>query len=495
MPRKKKEQQGPPRKRGCPSDFKGARLTFMLPRLAGYIKASRGGKKSTKQFWRDFFFDYWREFPWRLPFDEDPVPGTVNNPETAEEAFKALDLDLSEAEAARKSKIQTDTKKHDDYKEGVQLAFIDKYPDVPNNKRVNLLCEVAREQLALEPEDVQEEMKKECQAAHQANLAAYEADTDQLPVMTEETRKYAREKFVATVNPLLSALQSFTGYTLNILAARVNGDEFEVESANAGTVGGKDWADWDPVKYNENVVPNFLRFVHASHLETVAGSVTGVTSVTAVTPLLENRAFSQLLTLPIPSTEGVDPTMPPTAPFAPLAAAEPGPPPPPALVNDDDNLMSGAVAIQAATLPAASPAVPTSPSTSAAATAPSTSAATTVTWVIKAMLASAPAPQEANNAAPTTPNPPNPPNPPAAPSPPNPPDATCSPSPSTESPHPCVTRSKAAKPLGPAPAKKRARRNLRSAGQQALLDAGDAADTPDVVMAPATDAEAATNDA
>ena len=33
-------------------------------------------------------------------------------------------------------------------------------------------------------------------------------------------------------------------------------------SANAGTVNGKDWAQWDPVKYVD-MLPNVLRFVHA----------------------------------------------------------------------------------------------------------------------------------------------------------------------------------------------------------------------------------------
>ena len=38
----------------------------------------------------------------------------------------------------------------------------------------------------------------------------------------------SRDKFMATVAPLLAGLRAFTGYTINLIAGRMDGDRFDV---------------------------------------------------------------------------------------------------------------------------------------------------------------------------------------------------------------------------------------------------------------------------
>jgi hypothetical protein len=108
----------PPKKRGQPTDFKGQRLDFLTSRIPDYVEAvkkkgtSEGKTKGLSTFWASFFDDYWKRFPWELPFDVDPDPNAppLPPPQTAEEAFASLGMNLTEEESARKTKIQTDTK-------------------------------------------------------------------------------------------------------------------------------------------------------------------------------------------------------------------------------------------------------------------------------------------------------------------------------------------------------------------------------------------------
>jgi hypothetical protein len=110
----KKGDSAGAKKRGTPSDFRGARLAMMIERLPEYIALSKskkpGKKKDTGAFWATFFHDYWRAFPWRLPLEQEPPPSPEQPPATAEDAFKALDLDLSEEEQSEKTRIQSQTK-------------------------------------------------------------------------------------------------------------------------------------------------------------------------------------------------------------------------------------------------------------------------------------------------------------------------------------------------------------------------------------------------
>jgi hypothetical protein len=85
------------------------------------------------------------------------------------------------------------------------------------------------------------------------------------------------------VGPLLAGLRAYTGYTLNLMAGRIDGTNYEGRrsvfyallqmndvyllgrSANAGVVKGKDWAQWDSVGYG-SAVHTYVKFVHAVHL-------------------------------------------------------------------------------------------------------------------------------------------------------------------------------------------------------------------------------------
>jgi hypothetical protein len=116
---KNKNPNDPPKKRGQPSDFKGSRLQFLTENVPKYIEASKklngtgktGKKKNgTCEFYDKFFFEYWRKFPWRIPIEQEPPPEPEEPPKDAEDAFKALDLDLTEEEAAKKSRVQRETK-------------------------------------------------------------------------------------------------------------------------------------------------------------------------------------------------------------------------------------------------------------------------------------------------------------------------------------------------------------------------------------------------
>jgi hypothetical protein len=116
--RKQKKAPGdPPKKRGQPSDFKGARLEFLTEHIPEYIdystnKRDKDGKKiGTREFYDTFFPRYWRKFPWRLGLEEEPSDEPEQPPQNAEEAFKALDLELTPEEEAKKSKVQIETKK------------------------------------------------------------------------------------------------------------------------------------------------------------------------------------------------------------------------------------------------------------------------------------------------------------------------------------------------------------------------------------------------
>ncbi|KAJ7159906.1 hypothetical protein C8R43DRAFT_1124272 [Mycena crocata] len=78
--------------------------------MEGYATSSK--KRKTCQFWKDFFHDYWREFPWRLELTEEPdLDVDVDAaPDTAEAVFQTLDLDLSQEELSQKAEKQRKVK-------------------------------------------------------------------------------------------------------------------------------------------------------------------------------------------------------------------------------------------------------------------------------------------------------------------------------------------------------------------------------------------------
>ncbi|KAJ6479774.1 hypothetical protein C8R45DRAFT_1101219 [Mycena sanguinolenta] len=300
----------PCKKCGTPSQFQGARLEFITARVPDYLRHSKN--KTLDDFWSDLTHDYWWRFPWRIPLNEEvPEPPEEEVPADAEAAFRALHLDLLSEEAAEKSKIQKETKKkikawynrqrpgkmkmqqnpyfeylarvrdsekrsppkrvpdyqfyiqHPDFKEQVAQHFEELHQDAPRNKHISLRCEVARDMLAAEPEDVKARLKEENTKAYDTEVAEYEEDDDDDEADPDEAvKEKCRKEFLPIVAPLLTVLRKYTGYMINIVAARVNGSSFDVVSANAGTVDGKDWAKWDPTGYGE-MLPKFLKFVHA----------------------------------------------------------------------------------------------------------------------------------------------------------------------------------------------------------------------------------------
>ncbi|KAJ6631638.1 hypothetical protein B0H10DRAFT_2207261 [Mycena sp. CBHHK59/15] len=366
------------KKRGSPSDFQGKRLEFMTSQLDCYIAASKAKKKKTSEFWRP-------------PDASEPLPEGAawwdlpeESPEDAEAAFRALDLDLSEEEIAMKSEIQTKTKEkikrwfnrqrpsqmgiygnpyfehlsrmrrqndepppkwladyqfylqHPDYKGGVNEQFGEEGgDDLPRGKKLALRCDIAKRLLAAEPEEVRESLKAEVEEAHEQELQEYEDVEEGLPSVDPKVQQEARDKFPATVAPLMQALHAYTGYTICILASRVEGDTFDTISLNTGSVGGKDFSQWDPVGF-ATMLPTFLKFVHATHMASV-GSEPGSSAppLPVPVPAPAPPVDDELVQVPAPDTE-----MPPVAP---AAMSEPGPPPPPPLLEDNTDIMSGII--------------------------------------------------------------------------------------------------------------------------------------------------------
>ncbi|KAF8214544.1 hypothetical protein K438DRAFT_1749648 [Mycena galopus ATCC 62051] len=313
-----------PKKRGQESAFKGAQLAYMTENVEAYIEAGKHKGREAKtdslgSFWATFFDEYWKRFPWDLPLDKDPDPNAppLLPPETAEEAYAALGLNLSPEEAARKSKIQSETKSkvkrwfsrqrpkamgiqgnpffeyltrlrreesdgpprrpndaqfymsHENFKDAVTARFLEEEGDQePKAKQLALRCKIAKEMLDGEDQDVKDRIARECDEAHKEDLATYKESEDGLPSPDADVQRHCRDNFLAIVQPLLVGLKEYTGLTLNIIGAHINEEtgNFETMSANAGIVDGKDWPRWDPDGYGANL-KMYLKFVHAGYLE------------------------------------------------------------------------------------------------------------------------------------------------------------------------------------------------------------------------------------
>ncbi|KAJ7732734.1 hypothetical protein DFH07DRAFT_780844 [Mycena maculata] len=454
---KKPEPDAPAKKRGSPSDFQCQRLVFLTERIDDYITASKKGRgknsSDLSNFWRDLFFDYWRRFPWRLPLSEEPPAEPEAPPANAEEAFRALDLDLTSDEQDEKAKVQRETKdkikrwfnrqrpgkmgihgnpyfeylakmwndegaprkpteyhfymNHPEFKERVRAAGDEaaaKEEDL--KKRIAARGKIARKMLAAEPPDVQKRLLDERDAAHRAAMEEYEASDPGLPSVDPAVQAECRENLMATIAPLLSGLNVYTGYLFNIVAVRVSEDgSFDVVSANAGDVGGKDWASWDPTAYGQ-MLPQFLKFVHANHLRdqiiiligeaeligqqpptpTAGASGSSNTQNTqqrgpdpvadgliCMSPEVNNDKDVDMRSPPLvysnpppPVQSSAPPPVHSSAPPPAQSAASPGmgpPPPPPLREDEDDDIMSGQILFApgnnaAANPPAFPPVVP-----------------------------------------------------------------------------------------------------------------------------------------
>ncbi|KAJ7026241.1 hypothetical protein C8F04DRAFT_1190785 [Mycena alexandri] len=407
MPKSKKNPSDPPKKRGSPSDFKGKRLEFMLERLPAYIQASKNNKikaqkkdHRTQTFFITFFSEYWRRFPWTLPFDDEPADGPPEpeDPADAEAAFTALGLNLTDEEVAKKSAIQSsmDEKikrwfsrqrpgaigiqgnpffehlaemrrqdqegppkrladfqfymRHEDYKDAVVERLEEERGDNPR-EWLALRCKIAQELLAAEPEEIRKQIKQECSDAHTEDMAAYEAAVkDDGPLdVAPEAQAEARKKFTATVTPLLSGLRAFTGYTINIMAGCVVGNEFLVASSNAGLVNGKDWAEWDPEVYAA-ASRSFAKFIHAEHMQSISPlAPSGSASAPAPAPIGSASAPAPIGSAFAPAPAPIDLqgllrlSEPPPNDVEMTPAEGAAPPPPRPLQEDNADIMSGVI--------------------------------------------------------------------------------------------------------------------------------------------------------
>jgi CO dehydrogenase/acetyl-CoA synthase beta subunit len=79
--------------------------------------------------------------------------------------------------------------RHADYKEGVNEHFLEEHGDAPKERHIALRCEVARELLKEEPEEVQSKIKAECDAAHVEELEAYKQSGAGLPDVNAEVQR------------------------------------------------------------------------------------------------------------------------------------------------------------------------------------------------------------------------------------------------------------------------------------------------------------------
>jgi succinate dehydrogenase/fumarate reductase flavoprotein subunit len=77
---------------------------------------------------------------------------------------------------------------HADFKEGVSKHFLEEYGDKPKEQHIAFRCQVAREILMEELEEVQSQIKAECDAAHTEDLEAYEESGAGLPDISEEVQ-------------------------------------------------------------------------------------------------------------------------------------------------------------------------------------------------------------------------------------------------------------------------------------------------------------------
>ncbi|KAJ7226579.1 hypothetical protein C8J57DRAFT_1252514 [Mycena rebaudengoi] len=108
MGKKKKSGDKPAKKCGTPSHFQGKRVAYLEVHVTEFLSHSK--KKTMPMFYQNFVPAYWCVFPWRLALNEEPHDKPKPAPENAEQAFKALDLDLTKEEAEHKATIQTETK-------------------------------------------------------------------------------------------------------------------------------------------------------------------------------------------------------------------------------------------------------------------------------------------------------------------------------------------------------------------------------------------------
>ncbi len=68
--RAKREKKGG--KSGNPGLFHGSRAIFLQSHLSTFVLLKNANRKAQNDFWNQIFADYWRNWPWHLPLDQEP---------------------------------------------------------------------------------------------------------------------------------------------------------------------------------------------------------------------------------------------------------------------------------------------------------------------------------------------------------------------------------------------------------------------------------------
>lgn len=242
---KKNDNDAPVKKRGNQGDFHGKREEYLREHLQKYMDASDTG--TTRDFWPDFFFNWWKKFPWwlkineELPEDADATESTAKELTEEERAEKRRVLDGMEKVSRnvslsvqqslmRGQKIKawfnyqrglagggaknpwapllkelrrlgstTAPKKLPDYqcymqrpenKEKIQQLFMERYPDNTGGRgKINDRAGIARELLAAESEQVREQISKLAEAEHDLAMKDWKAARDGIGKLDEEEQQ------------------------------------------------------------------------------------------------------------------------------------------------------------------------------------------------------------------------------------------------------------------------------------------------------------------
>jgi hypothetical protein len=85
------------------------------------------------------------------------------------------------AEAPKRSADFRFYMRHPDFKDAVMERFEDEYGDEPRKMHVSLRCQVAREMLEAETEEVKSRIKRECDEAHAKEVQRFKQDEEGEP--------------------------------------------------------------------------------------------------------------------------------------------------------------------------------------------------------------------------------------------------------------------------------------------------------------------------
>ncbi|KAK7052698.1 hypothetical protein R3P38DRAFT_3173012 [Favolaschia claudopus] len=313
--RKKKNQKDgddAPQKRGNPGDFRGARREWLQSRVADYCKAS--DDRTTRTFWKKLLAEYWAEFPWDLPMNEDP-PADL-------EGLGRADSELNPEELAEKNaikdKMDPKIKRWFSYarhsgKGGVnpfgkwlsQLRRVDErapkrlalhqvyMQDDEKNKEINRLLKerfpelvgrqnsikertiIARELLEAEPEEIREEYRARGEEEYQEAMEEFK-DGEGADAEAEEdadARLEARTRLAVTVQPLLDSIRAITGSQVLLVTGTVVEGRFDVRTLHGklrgdhGLQEGLDFTSWDPHGYKGVIMDHWMRYLIAAAAE------------------------------------------------------------------------------------------------------------------------------------------------------------------------------------------------------------------------------------